>query len=203
MVIDCTGHGVPGAFVTMLVKAIERQVIAKIKSDRYRDIDVSPAWILSYFNKTMKILLQQENEESISNPGFDGGIIYYNKKEKIIKFSGAETPLFYTDTNNELQTIKGSRHSIGYKKSDTSFEFKENIIDVKEGMKFYLTTDGYLDQNGGDKGFPLGKKRFKKIIEEYNKESMIDQQKIFLAKLNSYQDEEERNDDVTLIGFKI
>lgn len=112
MVIDCTGHGVPGAFVTMLVKAIERQIIAIINSDD--SIEVSPAWCLQYFNQTMKKLLKQENSDAISNAGFDGGIVYYNKKEKIIKFSGAETPLFYIE-NGELKTIKGDRHSIGYK----------------------------------------------------------------------------------------
>ena len=200
MVIDCTGHGVPGAFVTMLVKAIERQIISKIENDR--SIDVSPAWILSYFNKTMKKLLQQESDESISNAGFDGGIIYYNKKEQILKFAGAETPLFYIQ-DEELISIKGNRHSIGYKKSKIEYEFKEHVINVKEGMKFYLTTDGYLDQNGGNKGFPFGKKRFLDVIKEYNTEPFTDQKEILLNALCHYQGDEDRNDDVTLIGFEI
>ena len=200
MVIDCTGHGVPGAFVTMLVKAIERQVVAKIQNDE--NIDVSPAWILSYFNRKMKQLLKQEEKDSLSNAGFDGGIVYYNKKDKVLKYAGAETPLFYVE-DDVLKTIKGSHHSIGYKTSDTSFEFKEHIFEVKEGMQFYLTTDGYLDQNGGEKGFPFGKKHFKEIISTYYQETMADQKEIFLSQLDMYQDEEERNDDVTLIGFKI
>ena len=200
MVIDCTGHGVPGAFVTMLVKAIERQIISKIENDR--SIDVSPAWILSYFNRTMKKLLQQESQDSISNAGFDGGIIYYNKKEQILKFAGAETPLFYVE-DAELKTIKGSRHSIGYKKSKIEYEFKEHVINVKEGMKFYLTTDGYLDQNGGNKGFPFGKKRFLEVIEEYSKEPFIDQKEILLNALTHYQGNEGRNDDITLVAFEI
>ena len=202
MVIDCTGHGVPGAFVTMLVKAIERQVIAKIKNDRYYDIDVSPAWILSYFNKTMKKLLKQEDTDSVSNAGFDGGIIYYNKKEKVLKFSGAETPLFYIE-NEELKTIKGSRHSIGYKKSNIDYEFKEHTISVREGMKFYLTTDGYLDQNGGEKSFPFGKSKFKNILLENCDNDFETQKKMFLETLNYYQGDEDRNDDVTVVGFKI
>ena len=77
--IDCTGHGVPGAFVTMLVKALERQVVAKINNDRDENIDVSPAWILQYFNKNMKKLLKQESKQSISNAGFDGQVIYYTQ----------------------------------------------------------------------------------------------------------------------------
>ena len=200
MVIDCTGHGVPGAFVTMLVKAIERQIIAKIKHDP--DEVVSPANLLGVFNRSMKHLLKQDNVNSISNAGFDGGILYYNKKQKIVKFSGAETPLFYVK-DGELKTLRGSRHSVGYKKSDVNFEFKDHVIEVKEGMQFYLATDGYIDQNGGHKGFPFGKRRFGEIIKEYHMESSADQQEVFLDELHKYQGEEERNDDITLIGLKI
>jgi len=201
MVIDCTGHGVPGAFVTMLVKAIERQIIATIKHNPKEE--VSPGKLLQIFNKNMKKILRQENVDSISNAGFDGGILYYNKKDKIIKYSGAETPLFYIDKNKKLQMIKGDRHSIGYKKSDANFEFKDHNIEVQDGMQFYVTTDGYLDQNGGSKGFPFGKKSFTSLIKEYNHESFADQQEIFLDELHFYQGDEDRNDDVTLIAFKI
>ncbi|MEA1917932.1 MAG: PAS domain S-box protein [Campylobacterota bacterium] len=199
LVIDCTGHGVPGAFVTMLVKAIERQIVAKIKQS---DEDVSPANLLGVFNRSMKNLLKQEHEDSISNAGFDGGILYYNKKDKIVKFAGAETPLFYTQ-DGELKVLKGNRKSVGYKKCEMDYEYKEHIIDVEEGMKFYLTTDGYLDQNGGEKGFCFGKKRFQNIIKEYGDESMADQQEVFLYELDSYEADYERNDDVTLIAFEI
>lgn len=200
-VIDCTGHGVPGAFVTMLVKAVERQLASIIQNNSF--IEVSPAWILSYFNKTIKMLLKQETEDSISNAGFDGGVLYYNKKDKIVKFAGAETPLFYLDTQGNLKTVKGSRHSVGYKKSDPNFEFKEHVIEVEEGMKFYLTTDGYLDQNGGDKDFPFGKKRFGKIIERVNHMKFKDQEKEFIDEILEYQGDQDRNDDVTVVGLKI
>jgi len=199
MAIDCTGHGVPGAFVTMIVKAIERQIITNIKNS---DDDVSPANILKEFNCDMKSLLKQENDKSISNVGFDGGIIYYNKKDKIIKFAGAQTPLFYIE-DEELKVIKGNRHSVGYKKSSNDYEFKEHIIKVKKGMKFYITTDGYLDQNGGTKGFPFGKKQFQNIIKKFHSETLADQQEIFLYELDDYKAKEETNDDVTVISFEI
>ena len=199
MIIDCTGHGVPGAFVTMLVKAIERQIIARIN---YSDEVVSPAKILSIFNKSMKHLLKQEDERSVSNAGFDGGILYYNKKEKILRYAGAQTPLFIVK-DGIIHTIKGDRHSIGYKKSRNDYEFKEHTIEIQEGMQLYMTTDGYLDQNGGEKGFPFGKKQFQALIDEYKHESMADQQEAFLYTLDLYQGSYERNDDVTVIGLKI
>ena len=199
MVIDCTGHGVAGAFVTMLVKAIERQITGRIK---HSDEIVSPAKILSIFNKSMKHLLKQESKESISNAGFDGGIVYYNKKEKIIKYAGSETPLFYIE-DDELKMLKGTRYSVGYKSCDVNYEYKEHIVSVTEGMSFYLSTDGYLDQNGGEKSFPFGKKRFQNIIKKHHTKVMLEQQEIFLNELDSYQGNEESNDDITLIGFKI
>ena len=206
MFIDCTGHGVPGAFVTMIVKAIEREVVLQIKADRYNDIDVSPASIMSYFNKTTKTLLKQTSKDSLSNAGWDGGIIYYNRRTQILKFAGAETPLFYIDKNQELKTIKGNRYSVGYKKCSMDYEYKETIIEVTEGMKFYCTTDGYLDQNGGEKDFPFGKKRFGNIIKKHHTETMVDQQEIFLYEMDEYENmvpNNDRNDDVTLIGFEI
>ena len=200
MVIDCTGHGVPGAFVTMLVKAIEKQLISKINLE---SDDVSPAWILSYFNQSMKKLLKQETQDSISNAGFDGGVIYYNKKDGYIKYAGAETSLFYINEQEELKVLKGNHHSIGYKKSKIDYKFNEYFLHTQKGMKFYITTDGYIDQNGGEKGFPFGKKRFSRLLSEINSLPFKDQELILLEKLKSYQLDYERNDDVTVIGFKI
>jgi len=200
MVIDCTGHGVPGAFVTMLVKAIERQVTAKINHNK--DEIVSPAKILSVFNKNMKQLLKQENKSSISNAGFDGQVLYYNKKDKIIKFASAKNELFYYK-NDEIQVIKGNKHSVGYRDSDANYEFTEHTLAVEKGLTLYLTTDGYIDQNGGKKGFPFGKKRFKKMLEEIHNEKMADQQEEFIYTLAEYQNGHETNDDITVIGLKI
>ncbi len=199
-VIDCTGHGVPGAFVTMLVKAIEREIVSQINNDDMTD--VSPAWILSYFNKTMKYLLRQDSDKAISNAGFDGAIIHYNKQNRVLKFAGAQTNLFYVQ-DDKLNIIKGDRHSIGYKKSNADFQFTEHTIQAANEMRIYLTTDGYIDQNGGDKGFPFGKTRFSDMIETSYTESFADQKELFLYGLQKYQKDEIRNDDITLIGFKI
>ncbi len=199
MVIDCTGHGVPGAFVTMLVKAIERQVIADIQNS---DKEVSPASVLEYFNKTMKKLLKQEHDDSISNAGFDGGVLYYNRSKNIIRYAGAETPLFYVQ-NDELKVIKTDRHSIGYKKSDASYKFTDHEISIDTQTKIYVTTDGYFDQNGGDKGFPFGKKRFQKLIQNTHNERFTDQKELLLYEMQAYQQDQERNDDITIVGLDV
>ena len=199
MVIDCTGHGVPGALVTALVKAVEQQVVAKINNDKG---EVSPAEILSFFNRNLKRLLKQESEDSISNAGFDGGVLYYNKEKKIIRFAGAETSLFLIQ-NQEFKIIKGNRHSIGYKKSDANYTFTDYTIDVDERTFLYLTTDGFLDQNGGKKGFPFGKKQFKQLLLDHYQTNFAAQKKIYLDAIRKYQGSEEKNDDMTFVGLKI
>ena len=203
-VIDCTGHGVPGAFVTMIVKAVEREVISLIKANK--DLDISPAWIMGYFNKAIKQLLNQEDKSSLSNVGFDGGIIYYNRRTQLLKFCGALTSLFYIDENNQFNTIKGDRYSVGYKICDMNYEYKETILNVTDGMKFYCTTDGYLDQNGGEHDFPFGQKRFCNIIKENYNKKMSKQKDIFLKTITQYETyvpNNERNDDMTVVGFEI
>ncbi|NOQ32328.1 MAG: SpoIIE family protein phosphatase [Helicobacteraceae bacterium] len=199
LVIDCTGHGVPGAFLTMLIKAIERQVTNKIITDP--SIDVSPAWILSYFNRSIKKLLKQDDKFSYSNVGFDGQVMYYNKKENIIKVASAKSDIFYYQ-NSELSVIKGDRHSVGYRDSDINFEFTDHIIDTSTETTIYLSTDGYVDQNGGTKELPFGKKRLKKMLEKCYSETLADQQEMFIYTLEDYKDGFEQNDDITVVALR-
>ncbi len=201
MLIDYTGHGVPGAFVTMLVKALERQIVSDITDNK--DKIVSPSEILSFFNKQMKRVLNQNRNDSISNSGFDGAVVYYNKKEKQIKFSSAYLPFIYSDKNKKLKIIKGDRHSIGYKRSNEEYTFKEHTLELQEDMCIYLTSDGYIDQNGGEKGFPYGKKKFLKLLEENLDLPLKEQKNKLLNTLQEYQKDEERNDDITVIGIKV
>ncbi|MEA3497470.1 MAG: transporter substrate-binding domain-containing protein [Campylobacterota bacterium] len=199
MVIDCAGHGVPGAFATMLVKAIERELVAKIsKSDYVIDTSI----VMSHFNKTMKKLLHQENDDAISNAGFDGAIVYINKTENIIRFTGAYTELFYMK-DDTINTIKGDKQSVGYRQCKADYEYKQHQINIEDGMKFYISTDGYLDQKGGEKGFSFGKKRFKSAIESNYTKSMQEQMDIFVDNLEDYQQDYFRIDDITIFGWKV
>jgi serine phosphatase RsbU (regulator of sigma subunit) len=199
MVIDCTGHGVPGAFVTMLVKAIEQQIVTSIL---HRDDLVSPAEILTTFNQTLKRLLKQETQPSIHNAGFDGAVIYYNRRDKVIKFAGAQTPLFYIQ-NGQLTMVKGDRHSVGYHRSKADYVFTETVIPLNTPTSFYLTTDGMLDQSGGEAGFMFGKTRFSQLIVELDALNMADHPQKLKAALTAYQGQEMQNDDVTVVGFRL
>ncbi len=202
MVIDCTGHGVPGAFVTMLVRAIERQIMGVLERTQEQ---VSPAKILSIFNRSIKHLLKQEeygSSHSLSNVGFDGGIVYYDKERNILKYAGANIPLF-VKSDSGLEIIKGNRHSIGYKSSDGDYEFKEVTLSITEATSFYLSTDGYVDQIGGEKGLPFGKRRFQKLIDMYHHKDMSEQKIHFIQEHQKYQGDNERIDDICFIAFRI
>ncbi len=199
MVIDCTGHGVAGAFVTMLVKAVERQIIEQLVSN---DEEVSPADILICFNRVIKQLLQQQDGQSISNVGFDGSVLYINREKSCVRFAGARGSLIYTD-GNELKQLRGSRHSVGYRDSDTDFVFDEYHLDVQPGTRFYLATDGYTDQLGGEHGFCLGTKRLIRSLMAGRLLPMSKQKTQLLDDLKTYQGAYERNDDVTVIGVEI
>ena len=198
MIVDCAGHGVPGAFVTMLVKAIERQVVGRLNNS---DEKVDPAKLLAVFNRSMKHLLKQEDRDSISNAGFDGGILYYNRLENKIIYAGARTPL-YVLQNGKLDVYKSDRHSLGYKRSNPDFEFTNYVIDISEDTMIYLSTDGFFDQSGGEDGLPFGKSRYAKLIEEYGTETLADQQEVFLDEFLEHKDERIQNDDVTVLGLK-
>jgi len=197
-VIDCTGHGVSGAFVTMLIRSIERQIVYMIKEN---NDEVNTAEILKIFNKEMKTTLRQDDEDSKSNVGFDGGIIYFNKEKNIIRYSGAYTPLYYIE-NDELKILKGDRYSVGYKTCDINYEYTQSEISIHKGMRLFISTDGYIDQLGGEKQFPYGKKKFKNSMITSNI-SFEEQKDIFINNLKQYQGNESRTDDLTLLGICI
>ncbi len=199
-VIDCTGHGVPGAFVTMLVKAIERNIMAKITHNP--DDEISPAKLLSVFNGSVKHILKQGDKNAMSNAGFDGTIIYYDKKTKIVRFASAQNPsLFIKD--GVVTEYKGDKHSVGYRTSDANFCFTDYEIAVEPGDRFFFATDGLYDQNGGAKDLPLGRKRISKIFTEYKDEPLNEIKELILHELGKHQGKNQRNDDMAFVGLTI
>ncbi len=198
MMIDCTGHGVPGAFVTMLVKAIERQMTARITSS---DEEVSPGRLLGIMNRSLKNLLRQEDASAISNVGFDAALLYLDYRRSRALFAGAQLPVFYVD-GGRVVMIKGNRQSIGYTKSDADYVFEDHEISLGGHMIFYLATDGYWDQNGGRKGFPMGRRKFLKLLEEVQGMPFARQRIELRRALDAWQGENERNDDVTVLGLQ-
>lgn len=195
MVIDGAGHGVSGAFLTMLVKAIEEQIIAKIRENKLRP---SPAIVLEYFNRSIKMMLHR-NKDSNSNSGFDGGVLYYNRKTNTCKYAGAKTPLYIID-DSQLTIIKSDRKSVGYVRTDKNQQYSEHDITIKENTKLYITTDGVPDQEGTNNR-RYGIKQFKKIIFDNHKLSFDTQFSALQENFLDFKGTCEQSDDITVIGL--
>jgi two-component system sensor histidine kinase ChiS len=193
VLMDCTGHGVPGAFMTMIASTHLKRIV---KDEECHE----PSEILKRLNFLVKTSLQQDTEHVQSDDGLDAIICFVKPHQKLLTFAGAKLPLYYIN-NNKINVIKGDRQSIGYKKSDLNFQFTAHIINIEQGMSFYLTTDGFIDQLGGSKRFPFGKKRFKQLLMKNTHKSFDEQAEKLLQTFNEYQGDNDRMDDVTVVGF--
>ncbi len=196
--IDCTGHGVPGAFMSM----IGTQLLNKIVNEQKI---TEPNKILLQLHKEVVSALKQTVNEN--DDGMDVCLISIeelNNNKHRIKFSGAKRPLFYSDTTtNQIITIKGTIKSIGGKHYQTElqeFEQKELILD--KATVLYLTTDGYIDQNN-PKRKRFGIRRFTELISEIHEQTLAEQKQILESELDNWQAGEEQRDDITVIGVEI
>ncbi len=124
--VDCTGHGVPGAFMSMIASSGLRKIVSD-------DRCVDPAEILKRLSYVVKISLQQDKKQTKSDDGMDVAVCYFSKREQSITFAGAKQPLFIVEDGN-LTMINGDRQSIGYKKSDLDFTFTNHTFQIKENQ---------------------------------------------------------------------
>ena len=195
-VIDFTGHGVPGAFMTMIAISALRRIVTDEKC-------YDPGLILKRLNFAVKSTLQQITDKANSDDGMDVCICAINQSKTELTYSGAMIPLIYIN-NNKVYFIKGDRQSIGYKESKRSrmnYDFTNHTISMKEGMSFYLASDGYKDQLGGESISCFGNKRFKHLLKEITC-LPFDQQKEKLLKIfHDYREENDIQDDLTVVGF--
>lgn len=195
VVMDCTGHGVPGAFMTMIATSGLKRILQE-------DGEQKPAEILRRLNELVKTSLQQDTDYALSDDGLDAAICLISPKEQILHFASARLPLFVVQ-NNHVRQLKGDRQSLGYKRSRLNFQFTEQTIKIAPDMAFYLVTDGFMDQLGGKMNRRFGSGRFKKLLSEYHQKPYDQQQALFLQAFQEYKGERETQDDVTVVGFRL
>ena len=192
--MDCTGHGVPGAFLTLIAYTEIRKIILELK-------EPDPSEILGQLNRAMKNVLHK-NPGSNTNDGLDAAIIHVDYESSTIRFASARIPLFYVE-DRQVHEIKGSRHSIGYVDSDENFSFALHTLNLRRGSCVYLKTDGYTDQLGGGRKMRFGTPRFKEMLLEIHSSSFTVQRQEIIRNLNDYKKDYEQLDDITVIGFRI
>jgi serine phosphatase RsbU (regulator of sigma subunit) len=191
---DCTGHGVSGALMTMAVNSILNNIVVEnnIKS---------PALIIKELNRQLREALNKDKKDDSTDDGLEAGICYYDSKGKLL-FAGAKLSL-YVASSEQITRYDGCKSGIGYLKSIFSSEFRDVELMVNQGDQFYLTTDGYIDQNGGLNDYSFGKSRFKEIIAHTLSMSMMEKKAYYEKELADYMGQAAQRDDITVVGFKI
>lgn len=187
---DCTGHGVPGAFMSMIGVNNLNQIILENK-------ETNPSKILTQLNVAIKKVLRQEDVGSESKDGMDISICTFDTKKKIVQYAGAFRPLIYI-RDNKLIELKGSRNPIGGN-APSEFVYELNELEIKAGDVFYMFSDGYPDQFGGDKGKKFMNKRLKQIFIDHHKKSPEQQREILREEFYKWMGNEEQIDDILVM----
>lgn len=195
-VMDCTGHGVPGALMTMLASSAIRQVVV---DEGCLD---DPAEILSRMSQSVKTSLRQDTDGAHSDDGLDASVCYVDHTKKQVTFAGARLPLYYR-ANGQINVVKGDRQSLGYKKSHTDFSFTNHHIPWTDDLELYLATDGMPDQLGGEQGLPFGHRRLLRLLDDTAHLSFQDKEQRIRESFDQYVGRSERLDDITLVGFAV
>ncbi|MGN0605301.1 MAG: PP2C family protein-serine/threonine phosphatase [Oscillospiraceae bacterium] len=193
---DCTGHGIPGALMTMTVNTIIENCIDENTCDDTAGI------IYTIDHRLCSILNEQksEHEDYITN-GLDI-IVLFIDNERNITFSSAGIHLFIAD-DGVVNTSRGQRLFIGDGKTKSPDEIKTKHIKGHKNNSFYIATDGIFEQIGGDEHIPFGYSRFKNIIAANNKKSINDIIDAVRTEHENYRGTLLRLDDITMIGFRL
>lgn len=191
--IDCTGHGVPGAIMTMASNLALSQIINAEQISK-------PSEILSRLHTLIRTTLAQE--ESDIRDGMDLVLCAIDKQNKQIHFAGAKRPLLLVK-DGKLEDLKTDKHSIGGR--NESVNFSDQSVSYDENTTFYLTSDGYQDQFGGANRIKVGRKRFYSLLEQTSLLPLAEQKAHLTSFIRQWQEEgdESQIDDQVIIGFRL
>lgn len=187
---DCTGHGVPGAFLTMLGISFLNEINAKEEI-------LTPAEIL---NQLRDKLVKELGRQGQTKDGMDISLIRINLKTKELVWAGAYNPLWYI-TQGVLHEIKADKQPIGYSEKPLPFTDHELKLNVNDSI--YLFTDGYADQFGGQKGKKFKYKQLGDLLLANYNLTMEEQKEILNKQFETWKGNLEQVDDVTIVGIKL
>ncbi|HUW36639.1 MAG TPA: SpoIIE family protein phosphatase [Rhodocyclaceae bacterium] len=205
---DCTGHGVPGAFMTLIVASFLENAL---NADNRRD----PGAVLVEVNRRVKTALGQiadvhggdetgdEEMEHRSDDGMDAAFCWFDSARRELTYAGAHSPLLLRQAGeSEVRLIEGDRLGVGYAATPLTQTWRNQSFTLAPGATVYLCTDGIVDQLGGPKRIAFGKKRLCQLLLTHGEQPMAAQKAVILDTLAAYQDDEPRRDDVSMFGFR-
>jgi serine phosphatase RsbU (regulator of sigma subunit) len=192
---DCTGHGVPGAFMSMIGNTLLHE-ITKTKNIH------SPAEILLTLHQGIRTVLKQE--ESKNSDGMDISVCLFEKdvmnEAYKVTFAGAKSSIFYIK-DSQITQLDGDRITIGGF-TERKREFTNQIFTLKEGEVIYFTSDGYIDQHNFERR-RFSSSKFKELLSNIYKLSIKEQEKVIIAALKDHQKNEEQRDDISVVGIRL
>ena len=192
-VVDCAGHGVAGAIMTMMAHALFENAGEILPLD-------DPAEILTRVDARLRAIAERvvAGEESAPvTTQLDAGLVYLDKAKKQSIFCGGKVSLYWSD-GDSTREWKADRYSLGGKRVP---KFKNQIIDLEDGT-YYLCSDGFLDQSGGAQGFGFGTARWSELLANCAAQPIEKQRALFTTALHDYRGDKEQRDDITVLGFQ-
>ena len=194
MVADCTGHGVPGAFMSMLGFSLLSQVVG-------RDGCRTANEILNCMRDLIKKNLKQDiNDTNSAHDGMDAALIVIDKNTNLLEYSGANIPFICFRAEEEID-LKPVRNPVGVYVNEKPFE--NQTLELKKGDQIYLSSDGYHSQFGGANDRVLKSSGYKKILREVHHEPMAVQVKLIEEKYIEWKGDNSQTDDVMVIGMEV
>jgi serine phosphatase RsbU (regulator of sigma subunit) len=190
--IDCTGHGVPGAFMSM----IGINSLNSLLNRGQTETNV----ILDSLHQEIKNALQQD--VTGNNDGMDATLCIYRKQKNSLEFSGAKSPLIYIQ-NNEVFQIKGDLHPIGGSRTKKDLSYKKHEIRIDSPTMVYLFTDGFRDQFGGEENQKFMSRKFTKLLLEIHHLPLADQHQKLNQVFEDWKGTNDQTDDVLVMGVRL
>jgi PAS domain S-box-containing protein len=191
--IDCTGHGVPGAMMSMVANSMFKEVFINRKIS-------NPSEILKALDEELEKSINK-NQDATFNDGMDVSLIRIDKITHELAFAGAFRSILIT-RGNDITELKGSRYPIGFY-SGIEKQFDTQLFQLQKNDGVYLFTDGFIDQFGGEKNKKLNKSNFKDLLSTINDMNMEEQEAFLEYSFNNWKQDNDQTDDVLVIGIKI
>ncbi len=197
--IDCTGHGIPGAFISMLVNTLLNEIVVKQGL-------TEPARILEELHYLVVDNLQQAAGSGQAQDGMDMSLLVIDKDKRQLRFAGAKNHLYVAD-RNQLDIIRADVNSIGGKSMRSADGFKKSFttkeVPYDESKTYFLYTDGFPDQFGGERDKKFNLKNFRELLQNCARLPMENQEKFMRQAFEKWKGDRDQIDDVTVISMRL
>jgi len=192
--VDCTGHGVPGALLSLIGYFLLNDIV------RSRKI-TEPGKILDLLDEGVTQTLRQDQDDSATKDGMDIALCRINAEDRTVEYAGAHRPLYFMK-GGVMNEVKGNKFPIGGGIYKNQTNFTTTKLQLGKGDSFYFSSDGFPDQFGGPEVRKFGPKKTREIIERVYKKPMQEAAQVFDAEWEAWKGDHKQTDDVLLIGIK-